>query len=189
MNAINNVKNRKKIPGRFVGLIVGFIGLVFVGIGGALTYSTYEFMNNALTTTGQVVFVDSSYSDGSTTYQPTFGYVGNDGKQHQGTTFLSSSSYNFQIGEKMEILYDTRDYSSVRLNSWFGTWGFGLIFLGSGIIPLLIGLFIRRVLKSKRSLVTHVSSDAKRDKYVRLESPESEEDHRRETEYKPTVRR
>ena len=192
MDAYDDIKKSKKSPGRLVGLIFSLIGLVFLGVGGALTYSTYNFMDNALSTTGQVVNVSSDYSDGSTTYQPTFGYVGYDGEKHQGTTFLSSSSYNFRIGEKMEILYDTRDHSSVRLTGWFSTWGFGILFMGAGAIPLLIGLFIRKLSKPttvKRIRRTNAESDERPEKYVTLESPESEEDHRRETEYNPTVRR
>jgi len=176
-------------PSRFIGVIFTLFGLIFIGAGGALTYSTFNFMNNAMTTTGQVISVDSNSSDGGTTYKPTFAYVDNDGQQRQGTTFLSSSSYDFQVGSKMDILYDSRDFSAVRLTGWFNTWGFGILFMAAGVVPILIGRFIRKIAKSNTPSHRRPKHDEKRAKYVQLESPESEEDHRRETEYKPTVRR
>lgn len=192
LDAYDDIKKTKGKSGRFIGLIFTLIGLIFFAVGAALTYSTYDFMNSALTTTGQVISVDSSYTDGTTTYQPTFTYFDTEGKKHQGTPFISSSSYNFDIGAKMDILYDSRDPTSVRLNGWFSTWGFGILFMISGIIPILIGGFIRKLGKKnavRRIRHTQPEPDDRPDKYVTLDSPESEEDHRRETEYTPTVRR
>ena len=190
MVTFNKTKKSGK-SSRFIGLIFTLIGLSFVVVGGAITYATYGFMENSISTTGQVLGVAANTSEGSTTYQPTFGYVDTDGQLQQGTTSLSASGYNFAIGKKMEILYDSRDFSEVRLNTWFSTWGFGVIFLAAGIVPLLIGQFIRKLGKSppRRAGVDTRRHKAVRDKYVRLESPESDEDHQRETNYKPTVRR
>jgi len=170
-------------------MIFTLIGLSFLGVGGAITYSTYTFMQNSVNTTGQVLFVKSNTSDGTTTYQPTFTYVDLEGQQQQGTTFLSSSGYGFAVGEKMEILYDTRDFASVRLNSWFGTWGFGVIFIAAGIVPFLIGRFLRNIGKRNSRIRTFAGDTETREKYRHSVAPDAGEDHSREPKREPTVRR
>ncbi|MBL4806605.1 MAG: DUF3592 domain-containing protein [Rhodobacteraceae bacterium] len=177
-------KNQKS--GKIISWVFGGIGLIFFLVGGGLTYTTYGFMENSQPTTGQVISVDTNYSDDGVSYRPTFSFVDVNGNRQQGATFLSSSSYNFAVGSKVDILYDQRDPSSVRLTGWFDTWGFGLIFMVIGGIPMLIAFFIRKRAGTKLPVQT---SDPIRDKYVRLESPETAEDHARETNYTPTVRR
>ncbi len=166
--------------GRFIGLIFTLIGLIFVGIGGAITYSTYTFMSNSVNTTGQVLSVAINTSDGSTTYQPTFTYVDLEGQQQQGTTSLSSSDYDFSVGEKMEILYDQRNFSNVRLANWFGTWGFGIIFMAAGVVPLLIGRFIRKLSKRGSRKRAFAGDTETREKYRHSVAPDAGEDHSRE---------
>ena len=173
------------MSGRVTRNLIFLFGFAFFSVGAIFTFYTFQFLENALQTTGQVVAIDTNRSDDGTTYKPTFSYVDFEGRHRRGNTLISSSGYNFNIGEKMDILYDTRDFSRVRLTGWFNTWGFGTIFMIAGMLPMAISRFVRRRQKS----VLREETDSVRDKYVRLESPESEEDHRRETEYTPTVRR
>lgn len=187
----------KKKSAHFAIYILAFMAFVFISIGGAFSYFSYDFSNYAIATTGTVVNVEASYSDGSTTYKPTIAYVDYNGDKRSGQTFLSSSTYNFSRGSMVDILYDTRDTQSLRMDSWFALWGFGLIFLITGLVLAGIALVIKRASgKSRRGSSASrsrqpESTSAAKYSYSSNSADdfESEEDHRRETEYKPTVRR
>ena len=171
-------------------LILAFMALVFGGVGGAFTWFSYDFSDNAEATTGSVMSVARSYSDGSTTYKPTIAYVDWNGVKQSGETFLSSSSYNYSPGAQVEILYDLRDPSSLRINNWFALWGFGLIFLAVGIV-LFVAMLVA-IIKRKSSSAGEPRSKSKYGRTRRQEriaAVETKEDHDRETNYTPTVRR
>lgn len=187
---------------RAVKWVFTLVGAIFLLVGVFLTYQTNDFMNNAVGTSGTVVAVETIYSNDGTSYKPTFSYVDQTGKQYQAETFISSSSYNFSRGTLVDIFYDTRDPSDIRIDSWFSIWGFGFIFMAIGIVPLVIGTFIGRAGRKKapkvrRRIQNRPSSiqddedirSREDDEYVHLESPESAQDHAREKNYRPTVRR
>lgn len=193
-----------KNPNRVFVIVVRGFGLLFLGIGAFLTYLAYDFMDYALPATGSVVSIETSYSDDGATYQPTVRFVDYTGNKQRGVTFLSSSGYNFDIGEKLDIYYDTRDPTSIRLDSWFEIWGFGYIFMGVSLIPLIAASLISRA--GRKKMVT-TTADRERDEhpkirrkprepsrdeddgYVNLPTTETEEEHERELNYRPTVRR
>lgn len=189
---------KKSNGARTVKIVFFALGLIFLAIGGVLTALAYDFMDNALPATGTVVSVDTDYSSDSVTYKPTIRYLDYLGSKQRGETFMSSSSYNFRVGSKVDIMYDLRDPASLRMNTWFATWGFGIVFMAASAIPfivaLLIGIFGKAktgpepVVKSSRAKTASVDRDDD-DGYVHLKSNESAEDHAREENYTPTVRR
>lgn len=187
-------KNNRKNT-RIVGIVFRIVGLIFLMVGAVLTYMTYDFMEYSVATTGTVISVSENYSDdGGVTYRPTIRFVDNTGSKRQAKTFISSSGYNFPIKSDVDILYDTRDPTSLRLDNWFETWGFGIIFLASGIVPLFIASIVGRsgsqksrnkpAVKARRAPTREAN-----DGYVHMELEELPEDHLRETNYVPAVRR
>lgn len=191
----------KKNKGARVGKIVfRFIGLAFLVGGGVLTFITYDFMDNALPATGSVVSVEVNYGDDSVTYKPTIRYVDYAGRKQRGETFMSSSGYNFNVGSKVNILYDIRNPEDLRMDTWLATWGFGIILLVSSVVPFGIASFIRRIsgrttastrrTREKRSFVENEEEMIEIPAKVKgLVSRESRSDHEREQNYTPTVRR
>lgn len=182
--------------------IFTFVGSIFFLVGAFLTYQTNDFMNNAVATRGTVIAVETIYSNDGTTYKPTFSYIDANGKRYESETFISSSSYNFSRGTLVDIMYDRRDPSEMRIDSWFSLWGFGFVFMAVGVAPMVIGFFIGRAGRKKipkvqrtnqRRVVSteddeHIRS-REDDEYLHLDPNESAADHAREENYRPTVRR
>ncbi|GEM_PF-1046921 len=193
---------KKKNGAKVFKIVFGIMGLIFLVAGAILTFVAYDFMNNALPVTGRVTSVEVIVSDDSTSYKPTIRYVDFEGRKQSGQTFMSSSSYNFAVGSSVDVLYDTRNPEALRINTWFATWGFGVIFLAGSVIPFFIASIIGRGAKPKKTVtpkpkpqraraVAHIEDDmievTARTKG--LVSHESRSDHERETNYTPTVRR
>lgn len=189
---------------RVFRLIFRLMGLIFLVAGAILTFLAYDFMNNALPATGRVTSVEVITGDDSVSYKPTIRYVDWEGRKQIGQTFISSSSYNFDVGESVDILYDIREPESLRVDTWFATWGLGLIFLGASVIPFIIASVFGRVIgkktkdkrKPKRKRARAVTQAEAEDDMVEIPgrtkgliSRESRSDHERETNYTPTVRR
>ncbi|HIP24481.1 MAG TPA: DUF3592 domain-containing protein [Rhodobacteraceae bacterium] len=135
-----------KRAARIIPVLVVLFGLVFATVGGGLTYFSYTFSQTAISTSGVVTDIEvnwssnSSSSSSSPTYKPTISFFDKSGTEQSAQTFLSSSSYNYPIGTKLRILYNPENPSSLRIDSWFALWGFGLIFLMTGLLIMLGGV-------------------------------------------------
>ncbi|MEE9454555.1 MAG: DUF3592 domain-containing protein [Paracoccaceae bacterium] len=192
---------------RSVRRVLGVLGFIFLLAGAGLMVNSFIFKSNALEVTGTVVAVGKNYSDeGGVTYQPTFRFLDAEGNKHRAQTSLSSSRYNYKIGERVDILYDQRDPSNIRVDSWFSVWGFAAIFaVFLGVFGASF-LFVTKLLKRKVSRgmaelkysyerqsfgreVEHAKENLKESRKDRLVSMETAEDHAREENYRPTVRR
>ena len=143
---------KKKTSNRRIwGIIILVFGLIFATIGGGLTYVAYDFSTRAIATSGVVTNIEvnlpSSTNSGGTggpTYKPTLRYIDQNGRPQSGQTFLSSSSYNYAIGTKINILYDPANPGSLRMDSWFSLWGFNLVFLVTGLLIMAGGAALWR---------------------------------------------
>lgn len=179
---------------RIVIWVITAFGVIAFVSGVAALVLTVKFVNSAVETTARVVHVQISYGDDSTTYKPTVQFRDTNGRTVEAESWMSSSSYDFNVGEKIPILYDPADPENIRLNYFFEKWGFGVILTGIGGFMVLVGRMSRGRMrkpkipaqaKPRRPKPTREESA----KYVELPSRESPADHARETNYKPTVRR
>lgn len=193
---------KKKNGVGIIKFLFRLVGLAILIGGGVLTFITYDFMDNALPTTGSVVSVEVNYGDDSVTYKPTIRYIDYAGRKQRGQTFMSSSSYDFEVGSKVDILYDIRDPENLRVDTWFATWGFGIVLMAASIVPFgiasIIGRFSGRTVASKPKRTKHAKPASEESEEEMIEIPakikglvsrESRSDHERETNYTPTVRR
>lgn len=193
---------KSKSGARVAKIVFRIIGLIFMVVGGVLTFLTYDFMGNALPTTGRVESVEVNYNDDNVTYKPTIRFINYAEREQLGQTFMSSSSYNFEAGSNVDILYDIRNPESLRMDTWFATWGFGVIFLLGSIVPFsiasIIGRFAGRQTKPAPKREPKRIRTAGQDEEEMVEIParvrglvsrESRSDHEREKNYTPTVRR
>lgn len=187
---------------RVIKIVLRFFGLVFLIGGSVLTYLSYDFMNNALPATGNVVSVEVSYNDDSVTYRPTIRFIDYAGRKQRGQTFMSSSSYNFGIGSKVHILYNIEAPEKLRMDTWIATWGFGIILIAASIVPFGIASFVGRIggrnTVNRRRRIPRATRFSEPEEEEMIEIPsktkglvshESRSDHERETNYIPTVRR
>ena len=191
---------KSKSGARVIKIVFTVMGLIFLAAGGVMTFFTYDFMDNALPATGRVTSVEVNVGDDSVTHKPTIRYLDWEGLKQSGETFIASSSYNFEIGSTVDIYYDLRDPTSLRMDTWLATWGFGLILLSGAVIPFIVASFIGRLsgrkakAKPKRKprrvrAVAQVEDDIVNipGRTKGLVSRESRSDHERETNYTPTV--
>ncbi len=138
-------KSSKK-KSRIVAILIVLFGLIFASIGGGFTYFSYSFSQIAVSTSGVVTDIEVNWSSSgsgsssSPTYKPTISFFDQNSTEQRAQTFLSSSSYNYPIGAKLRILYNPENPSSMRIDSWFALWGFGLIFLVVGLLVMLGGM-------------------------------------------------
>lgn len=178
----------KKKASRFLGFIFGLIGLAGI-IGGAwITYDTFEFIDNSVEVTGTVTSVEVIYGDDSVSYKPTFRFLDEEGNKQRATTSISSSGYDYDRGERVEILYDWRDPQRIRVNGWFSIWGIGMIPVGIGAVFLFVSRLIRgfkrKEKRRKREPAHEVRSS---NTYAHQESRETAANHAREKITRPTV--
>ena len=142
---------------RYVGPIFTVIGTLFAAIGIYFALDAFEFAGQARTTMGEVIHVEtrvSRDSDGrrSTTYQPTLRYMAANGQTYEAETHISSSGYDYDIGERMEILYDPADLTEVRINGFFSLYIFPIAFTFGGLLFAAIGIFVWRSKRRGRVL-------------------------------------
>lgn len=192
--------NTSKAP-TILRWIFGLVGGIFLLAGGVITAFSYDFVSNSLPTTGTVVAVDVITSDDGVSYRPTVRYLDHTGQKRRGETFLASSSYDYDIGTRVDILYDMRDSSSIRMDTWFEVWGFGVLFAGIGVVITMVVIFVGgKGRKIAPPAMPRLAKPRKRPKAVPapegyhitpeyLETRETAEDHARETDYTPVVRR
>jgi len=178
------MKQPKEGNSKIAVYILAFMALTFSIVGGAFLNYSSNFVANAHEVSGTVIDVSVTNNEGTIIYKPTISYIDINGTKQTGQTFLSSSSYNFPRGTKINILYDPGDPSTVRMNSWFGLWGFPAIFLGVGILLAVIAIIVAVSLrKRKPDAAREGASRQKPAASYSYSSDEADDDHR------PTIRR
>jgi len=122
-------------------------------VGAAFIYrSTDLFLAEAIKTEGTVVELVQSQSDDSTIYRPVVQFTSQNGQEIE---FVSSSGSNppsYSRGEKIEILYHSKDPQNAKINDFFSLWGGPVILGGIGGVFFLVGAGIILVgtLKARR---------------------------------------
>jgi hypothetical protein len=121
------------------------VGRVFVGIGSVVAIAgliwlskTAAFVSKASKASGTVIQMDSSTSSkGGTTYSPVFTFTDASGIIHTQHSSSGSSSYTFEPGEKVVVLYDSAAPKNSEIDTFGQVWlgpllvtGFGMAFGG-----------------------------------------------------------
>ncbi len=138
-----NKKNPRKLGCAFALLPISAIILVAVSIW--YTYTSYMFFTTGIEVQGTVVRLESSSSDGSTTYSPVFSYT-YEGQQYEYESVNTSNPPTNVVGDVETLLVDPNKPNKARQNSFWELWllpailcpvSFGMIILSIGI-PLLV---------------------------------------------------
>lgn len=132
-------------------LFVTIFALTGIGMligGGIAARDTMQLREVAKPVPGKVVSVESSTSDGSTTYAPVYEFEV-DGEKRRHTATVSSSSYP-EIGSTQTLLVDPNDPSEVKPDSFMGQWFIATLLGGMGILFTGIALVVGIVLASVR---------------------------------------
>ncbi len=118
--------------------------------------NTYEFLGNSIETRGTVVdmySVRSSSSSGtSTTYKPKVHFYSRNGKLFEFVSSTSSNPPAYEIGEKVDVLYNPKSPGDAKIKGFFSLWGatFILGIIGTFFFLMGFSLFISIMRKKKR---------------------------------------
>ena len=120
-----------------VWALLNLMALVFFGVAGYFGWQSWELTQNGETTTGVVVGLDESDSDGSTVYAFIVEYVAAD-QRHTYSSSNYSSPPSYAVGDEVELLYDPADPKQVVINSWLELWGLTAGMLLGGVITFVV---------------------------------------------------
>ena len=134
------------------GVIIG--GNLLVGT--VLLYRTRRFAGNALTTNGAVIGLKrrGSTKSGRALYSPVVSFIAADGSHVEFTDPILRHPPGFKVGERVEVLYDRRNFKRARVpkspwDLYFPAW----VFLLVGGVLLLACSFLVVVFAVIASLV------------------------------------
>jgi hypothetical protein len=116
----------------YLFLIIGIAMLV--GAGYWMT-RTQAFVDRSETVPGEVIDLERSRSSDSTAYYPVIKYKTKSGQERTFRSNTGSSPPSYDVGEKVEVMYDVAEPSDARIRSFFSIWG------GPAIVGLLGTLF------------------------------------------------
>lgn len=120
---------------------VSYLAILVLIAGIVVTYLNFSFLQNAVSTTGSVLNVQVKGVGDKPTYLPSIYYDDAKGNGLVAHTYMSSNRYNFEVGQKLDILYIPGDPGIVKIDSWFGRWGLGAMFVLGAIFFRGIVLF------------------------------------------------
>ncbi|MHA1527975.1 MAG: DUF3592 domain-containing protein [Alphaproteobacteria bacterium] len=143
---------RATIPRWIWWILAGFPAIVVV-VGLGVLADAIIYTTEAGSTRGEVVDVSRHYGgEGGVSYLPTIRYRRDDGRTFEAATHISSGNYDYDIGERVDILYSHDDPTEVRINSFFSLYGIGLVFVVTGAFFIRVILWIRRKIGSSAVL-------------------------------------
>lgn len=141
----NNPQQSPINVGRLVGGIFMGVGSILLAVVAWISVSNYKFAQRAIPVTGTVINYnnyESRNDDGrhTTMYTPTYQYDFN-GKTYTYISSTSSSSREYEINEKVNVLVDPDQPEEVLIDSFWDRWfvvvllGFmGTLFTGLGYL-------------------------------------------------------
>ncbi len=124
-------------------IIYNILGLICLPSAFYSIYSIRNFLATSLKAEGEIVEIVVTYSigKGRYTYSPKVSFVDQSGKQ---VTFVSDASRGFHsqfdIGEKVPILYDPSTPEHAKINKFFDIWLVTIILSFTGFMFTFLGI-------------------------------------------------
>lgn len=119
-------------------IILFFIGLIFFGVGGGMTYYQIVFRQDALQAPGEVISLSENCDDEGCAYSPVVRFTTREGETIYYDSTFSSNPPEYQIGEKVVIFYKSENPEKAIIAGEGGVLRF--IFMGVGGLIILAGL-------------------------------------------------
>lgn len=116
---VNTPKPQRKLGCAFALLPLGAVIMLAVSVW--YSYTSYVFTSTGVEVPGTVVRLESSFSDGSTTYSPVFSYTF-EGQNYEYESVNSSSPPTNQVGDVETLLVNPANPSKARQNSFWELW-------------------------------------------------------------------
>jgi len=133
-------------------VITATLGSAVLFLAGAVCFvhRNHSFNASAVRAEGTIVeLIESASSDSHRRmYTPVFTYRDRNGTEYRHKSSHSSYPPIGEVGDKIEVLYDPKDPSRVKINTFFGNWGVPLILGGIGLVDAIVGLAFLAVSRS-----------------------------------------
>ncbi len=139
------------------GLLGGFFLLVGIGM---FIWSVFWFSNrisnleNYVLTTGTVVEMEKSRDaeNSGYVYSPIVSFKDQNGIEHTYNSGHASDPPEYEIGEKVELYYNSTEPEDAFLNSFFEKWviGIALVVVGLALVPIGIWIVISAFRRPKQ---------------------------------------
>ena len=126
----NNLSLFKTVGRGFIGIgsLIAIAGLIWLS-------KTAMFVSKASKASGTVIEMDrSTSSKGGTMYSPVYTFTDASGIVHTQHSSMSSSSYTFEPGEKVTVLYDIASPKNSEIDSFGQIWIMPLLMSGFGVV-------------------------------------------------------
>ncbi|MBL8103670.1 MAG: DUF3592 domain-containing protein [Anaerolineales bacterium] len=136
-------KKPRKLGCAFI--LLPLSAIILLGVSIWYAYTSYVFYSAGIEVQGTVVRLESSSSDGSTTYSPVFSYTF-EGQQYEYESVNSSNPPANEVGDVETLLVNPNNPGKARQNSFWELWllpvilcptSFFMIILSIGI-PILV---------------------------------------------------
>jgi hypothetical protein len=129
-----------------VGLMFVVFGTVFAASGIYMILKTRKFIDGSQKVFAEVISVRESYEtdedgDTTTTYRPTVRFQTLDGVEHTAETFYGSSSYDYNVGTNITVLYKPGE-ETVRVPGGMNQYFVPGMFTGMGSVFAIVGLVV-----------------------------------------------
>lgn len=125
------------------GSLFAFVGAIFVTVGCWAAWDDVQFGQRAISGQAHVIDMEMHRNgDNRRMYTPVLSYTDTNGYAHSFTGSFSASSPPYDIGDRVDILYDPFDPETAKIDSFAGRYLFPLIFTGLGALALGVGLFM-----------------------------------------------
>ncbi|WP_081942114.1 DUF3592 domain-containing protein [Spirochaeta lutea] len=142
---------------RLFSRIFYVLGIVLIGVGGAVLVQKLVFQSSSVQTMGlvvdvrvvqnQVLFMD----DGTGFhYYPTVEFSANDGRAYRFESPAGVTSVSYEKGQEVPVLYRTQDPGDAMIATTWGLYGLPIIFGGTGVLFVLFGLVAQRGFDKKK---------------------------------------
>ncbi len=137
---------RRKLGCAFALLPISAV--ILAGVSIWYLYSSYMFSTTGTEVQGTVVRLESSTSDGSTSYSPVFRYTF-DGKEYEYESVNSTNPPANEVGDVETLLVNPNNPSKARQNSFWELWLVPVILCPMSVFMLVLSagipLLVRRL--------------------------------------------
>lgn len=132
---------RGKISPQLAVIIGAFSVLTAIGLfaGSAFAYfHVRSFLQTALKADGIVVGMTGQ----SGSYFPVFKFTDSQGQEHRVESNAGSNPPSYQVGDKVQLLYDPNDPTDAKADTFWGVWILPVLLCLAGVFDLLFAAML-----------------------------------------------
>lgn len=135
----NSKKKPRKLGCAFI--LLPLSAIILLGVSIWYAYTSYVFYSSGIEVQGTVVRLESSTSDGSTTYSPVFSYT-YEGQEYEYESVNSSYPPANEVGDVETLLVNPNNPSKARQNSFWELWLLPIILCPTSFFMIILSIGI-----------------------------------------------